>query len=276
MLQRLALAAACIGYFMVMLDVSIVNVALPSIQQTLGMSSTGLQWTVDGYTLAFASLLLLTGTLSDRIGSKQIFLVGLCVFVLASVLCGAAPTQVLFLLARAGQGVGAALLVPASLTIITHIYPEERSRAGAIGIWGAVSAVAASAGPVVGGFLVQSTGWRTIFFLNAPVGVIGILITFRFVSKSASLTYRSLDMMGQVTGIVALSSLTFAFIQGGALGWRAPVVFLAFLLYVVAASLFLLIEQRSPHPLLPLTLFRSSTFSATTTIGLLFNFSYLA
>lgn len=273
-IRRLTLAAACFGFFMVILDTTVVNVALPSLQLTVGASLSGLQWVVDGYTLVFASLLLLTGALSDRFGSKRVFLAGLLIFTLASALCAASPTLELLITARVLQGMGAALLVPASLAIITFAYPEERTRAQAIGVWAAIAAIAAAAGPVIGGLLVESAGWRTVFLINVPVGLLGTVLTARLVSVETSLSRHSLDGWGQLTSITALAALTVALIEGGPLGWYSPFVVFAFVVFVAAGSIFLLVEKHSASPLLPLTLFQSPTFVATTAIGLLLNFSY--
>ncbi|QBD75667.1 DHA2 family efflux MFS transporter permease subunit [Ktedonosporobacter rubrisoli] len=273
-LRWLTLAAASFGMFMVTLDTTIVNVALPQLQQTLGASMTGLQWTVDGYTLAFASLLLMTGALSDRLGSKRIFLSGLLIFTLTSALCALAPSLPVLIVARVLQGVGAAFLLPASLALITYAFSNARERANAIGIWAGIAAVAAAAGPVVGGFLVEGIGWRSVFFINVPVGLLGVLVTLFFVAETAMVKKRSLDLVGQVTGIVALAALTFALIEGGSLSWGAPLVLLALVLFVLTALAFILTEQRSQSPMLPLVLFRIPTFSAATAIGLLINFSF--
>lgn len=273
-LPRLTLIAASFGFFMVILDTTIVNVALPDIQRALETSIAGLQWVVDGYSLVFASLLLTTGALSDRIGSKKVFLAGLVLFVLTSALCGMAPSLTVLIVARLLQGVGAALLVPASLALISHAYPDRRARAGAIGIWAAISAVGAAAGPVAGGILVQDAGWRSVFLVNVPVGIIGILITLRFAIETPAIARRSLDLVGQCAGIVMLSTLTFALIEGHASGWNSLPVLLAFLICIVALITFLIVEQRNSSPMLPLTLFRMPTFSAATCIGVLLNFSF--
>ncbi|WP_165422951.1 MFS transporter [Ktedonosporobacter rubrisoli] len=273
-MQWWTLVACACGYFMVILDTTVVNVALPAIQRALGTNISDLQWVTASYTLAFASLLLMTGTLSDRYGSKRIFLAGLLVFTLSSALCGTAPMLSVFLIARVFQGIGAALLVPASLAIISNAYPDGRKRASAIGVWAMIAAIAASAGPVIGGLLVEDAGWRTIFFINLPVGVIGMVITWRFVTEAGRSAHGSLDIWGQMSAILALAALTFALIEGEPMGWNASPVLLAFLLCVASGIAFVLIELRSASPMLPLTLFRSATFSATTSVGLLLNFSF--
>lgn len=272
--QRLTLLAAGLGYFMVILDTTIVNMALPTIHQALGASISGLQWITDGYILIFACLLLMAGSLSDRFGSKRVFTVGLAVFTLASMLCGIAPTLAILLLARVLQGIGAALLVPGSLTIITYAYPEARDRARAIGIWAMIAAIAAAVGPLLGGLLVQYTGWRTVFFINFPVGILAVFITIRFVARSQTSAHSTFDIPGQIAGILTLASLTFALIEGGSLGWFSPLVILAFLVFAGAVSAFIIAERRSANPMLPLSLFRSAPFSALTGIGLLLNFSF--
>lgn len=270
----LTLVAATFGMFIVTLDTTIVNVALPQFQQTFGASMAGLQWAVDGYTLAFASFLLMTGALSDRLGSKRIFLAGLVVFTLASTFCTLSPSLSILIFARVLQGMGAALLIPASLAIITYAFPEARERTHAIGIWATIATIAAAAGPVIGGFLVEGAGWRSVFFINVPVGLIGVLVTVCFVAETTPSTEHSLDLGGQVTGIMTLASLAFALIEGGSLGWDALPILMSFLVFAIVLPAFLLIEHRSPSPMLPLALFRLPTFSAATGIGFLINFSF--
>ncbi len=272
--KTLVLVTICIGYFMTILDTTVVTVALPNIQTHLGASVTGLQWIVDGYALVFASLLLTAGSLGDRLGSRRIFLAGLILFTVASALCGAAPNLPTLESARVLQGMGAALLVPTSLALLRHTFPDQRERARAIGIWGGIAGIAAGAGPVIGGFLVSAFGWRSIFLVNVPIGALGLLLTLRFVAPVAAERQRGYDLVAQAAGIIDLGALTFACIEGNARGWGSPPIAGALGLCILATALFIAIERRATNPMLPLGLFRNSTFSAATTVGLLLNFGF--
>ncbi|QBD75732.1 DHA2 family efflux MFS transporter permease subunit [Ktedonosporobacter rubrisoli] len=275
-IRNLCLAAICFGFFMVILDTTVVDVALPGLQRQFGASIAELQWVVDGYMLVYAGLLLTAGALGDRLGNKRIFLIGLVLFTCASALCGIAPDMSLLQFARVAQGLGAALQVPASLALLNHTFPDARERDRAIGIWGAVAGIAAGAGPVIGGLLINVLGWRSIFFLNVPLGLAGFLLTWRFVPTVPGLPQRGFDPGAQVAGIIALGLLTLASIQGNAWGWNSLPILGALAGFIVAALLFLLIERSSTNPILPLHFFASPTFSAATTIGLLLNFAFYA
>lgn len=272
--QTVALAAICLGYFMVILDATAVTVALPDLQRQLGATITDLQWVVAGYTLVFASLLLSAGALGDRLDNKRIFLLGLVLFTGASALCALAPNMLILQLARLAQGLGAALQVPASLALLNHTFHDPRARARAIGVWGGIAGIAAAAGPVIGGLLVNTLTWRSVFFLNVPVGILAFLLTLRFVSAVPGIAQRSLDLLAQLAGIVALSLLTLAFIQGPAWGWSSWPIVGALIGFVLAVALFLRIERHASSPMLPLELFASRTFSASNAVGLLLNFAF--
>lgn len=274
LVRSVIVTAICLGYFMVILDTTVVNVALPNIGQQLGATITELQWVVDGYSLVFASFLLTAGALGDRLGSKQVFLAALALFTIASALCGAAPTLWILQIVRVVQGVGAALLVPASLALLSHSFSNPMERARAIGIWGGIGGIAAAAGPVLGGFLINALSWRSVFFINVPVGLLGFLLTLRFVSPTPRLPQRGLDLAGQGAGIVALGLLAFAFIEGGSWGWTSLPILGAGGGFVLAAGIFLLVERHTSSPMLPLKLFISPTFSAATAVGLLLNFGF--
>src|SRR5438128_2122868 len=196
------LLALCLGYFMTILDVTIVNVALVDIKEHLSANVTGLQWIVDGYALVFASFLLTGGALGDRRGSRTVFLAGLALFTLTSTLCSLAPTLLVLQIARAFQGLGAALLVPNSLALLQTIFPDAQKRAWAIGIWAAVASIGALSGPLLGGVLVNAFGWRSIFLINLPIGILGFLLTSRYVAPSTPQGGRSLDLPGQVASIL--------------------------------------------------------------------------
>jgi DHA2 family methylenomycin A resistance protein-like MFS transporter len=266
------LVAVCLGYFLVILDVTVVNVAVPAVGADLRASVTALQWVVDGYTLAFAGLLLLGGGLGDRIGGKPVFLAGLVVFTLASAACGLAPGAGVLIGARLVQGTGAALMVPASLALLRHAYPDPVSRARAFGVWGMVAGIAAAAGPVLGGTLVSAVGWRSVFFVNLPFGTLGLLLTARYVTGPAPAADRGgLDVPAQACGVLCLGALTTALIEAGADG---RVSLAGFALFAVSLCAFLLLERRSSSPMLPLGLFRAAAFSASAVIGVLLNLGF--
>jgi MFS transporter, DHA2 family, methylenomycin A resistance protein len=248
----LPLLALCLGYFMTILDVTIVNVALVDIKEYLSANVTGLQWIVDGYALVFASLLLTGGALGDRRGSRTIFLIGFALFTLASTLCSLAPTLLVLQIARAFQGLGAALLVPNSLALLNTLYTEAHRRAQAIGIWAAVASIGALSGPLLGGFLVNAFGWRSIFLINLPIGILGFLLTLRSIAPSTPKARRSLDLPGQVASILALGLLTFALIEGNSLGNRSPLILAAYTGSVLFFLVLLWREKTTSHSMLPL------------------------
>jgi DHA2 family methylenomycin A resistance protein-like MFS transporter len=268
------LVAVCIGYFMAVLDSTVVNVALPDMARGLGTGIAGMQWVVDGYALLFASLLLTAGALGDRLGNKGTFVAGLALFTLASGLCGIAPNLGTLIAFRALQGVGAAVQVPASLALLRHAYHDPSERAQAIGIWAAATGLAVAAGPVVGGILTHAWTWRSVFLVNLPVGVLGIVLTLRHVPSVPSHAHGALDLKAQLLGIVALGGLTFGLIQGGVWGWSSAPVILALLVAVVAGVLFYLGERRAEHPMLPPALFRDATFSAANAVGAILSFGF--
>lgn len=270
----IALVAICTGYFMTILDTTVVTVALPTIQADLGARLSGLQWVVDGYALVFASLLLTGGALGDRLGSKRIFLSGLVIFTVASVLCGASPSLGALEAARVVQGIGAALLVPTSLSLLSAAYPDEAERARAIGIWGGVAGIAAGVGPVVGGLLVSTLGWRAVFLVNLPVGILGFILTLRFVAPAHRGRRQGLDLGAQIAAMVALGALTFACIEGGMVGWRSPRILGGLAIAALTGILFLIIERHGRNPMLPLALFASRIFSAANAVGFAINFGF--
>jgi MFS transporter, DHA2 family, methylenomycin A resistance protein len=269
-----ALLATSLGFAVVQLDVSVVNVAIQPIGADLGGSVTGLQWVVNAYTVAFAALILSAGALGDRIGARRVFVAGFAVFTLASAACGLAPTLPALIAARAVQGSGAAVLVPCSLSLLTHMYPDPAGRARAVGLWAAGAAAALSAGPLVGGLLTAALGWRSVFFVNAPIGLAGILLTYRYAFETSRSRSRGLDLPGQLAAVVALVALAVAVVDGGRDGFGTAPVLLGFGLAGLAAGAFLLVESRRSSPMLPLGLFRPGTFSASTAIGLTVNAAF--
>ena len=270
--KLLTLFAMCFALFMAMLDNTVVNVALPKIQESLQAGVSGLQWVVDAYTLLFASLLLTGGTLGDLFGRKRLFMTGLVVFSLGSLLCGLAGSIGALIASRALQGVGAAALIPSTLSIITHTFPDPRERAQAIGLWAGVSGLALALGPVVGGLLVDSLGWQSVFFLNVPVGIAGLIVASRYAPESKNPEGRTIDLPGQFLGIAWLGSLTYALIEGNARGWTSTLILSCMAIAVVGLVVFLLVERRSSSPMLQLTFFRNTTFTAGVTVAALVSF----
>lgn len=271
-LNALGLVAICFGFFMVILDTSIVNVALPAIQHNLHGTLEGLQWVVNGYTLIFASLLLSAGMLGDRFGHKRTFLAGYILFTGASLLCSFAPSLRILILARVLQGVGPALLVPGSLSLIAHGIEDAGQRAKAVSIWAGCSGIGLAGGPVVGGLLVETLGWRSIFLLNVPCGLLAILLTLHFVSETPHTVQHKLDIWGQVCIVIALATLTYLLIEGRDEGWATPQVIGIALLCICTSVGFLLIERRTVSPLLPLSFFSRISFTVPIVVGGIINF----
>lgn len=271
-----ALFAVCLGFFMVILDTMIVNVALPDLGRDFGAGVSGLQWIVNAYTLMLAALMLGAGSLSDRLGSRRVFQIGLWLFILASVACGLASTTWILVVARFAEGAGGALLLPTSLALIRAIYDDQKARARAIGIWGGIGGVAAAAGPVLGGILVSGFSWRAVFLVNVPVGLIGLLLSARYVPAPPARSGKSLDLPGQVAAILWLGGLSLALIESGDGRWSSVPALAGFALFAVALPAFLLAERRGEDPLLPLDLFRSPAFSAASAVGWLINFGFFA
>ena len=203
---------------MVILDATAVNVALPAIMRSLHTTTTSLQWIVDSYSLLFAALLLSAGALGDRRGAKGVFLAGISLFTLSSLACGLAQSADLLILARCIQGFGAALAVPTSLSLLQTSYTDRAARARAFGIWGGVAGIAAGAGPVVGGALISSFGWQSVFFINVPISVIGIVLASHFLPSTPRYP-RGIDPAGQISGVLCLSGITVALIEAGPMGW---------------------------------------------------------
>ena len=255
------LGAVSVGLFMIMLDNTVVNVALPSIRSSLGMSIEGLEWVVAGYALTFAAFMLVGGKLADFLGRRLIFMVGLAVFTGASLACGLAPNGGFLIGARVVQGLGGALMNPATLSIITATF-AARERGKAIGIWAGVSAMALAIGPLVGGLLTEHVNWNWIFFINVPIGIIGLFATPIFIAETRDESaVQSLDIPGLAASAIGLFSLTYAFIEASNYGWTSARILGAFAIAAVALVSFALLELRQRAPMLDLTLFRNRTFS---------------
>ncbi len=243
------------------LDVTIVNVALPSIGHDFGASVSGLQWTVDSYTLVLASLLMLSGSTADRLGRKRTFVTGLLVFSAGSLLCSLAPSLTLLVIFRMVQAVGGSMLNPVAMSIITNTFTDPKERAQAVGVWAAVVGVSMALGPVIGGLLVGSVGWRSIFWINLPVGLAAVLLTVRFIPESRAPKPRRVDGIGQALVIVLLASLTYGIIEAPDRGWTSPVILGAFVLAGAALVGLISWERRRDEPLIDIRFFRSVPFS---------------
>ncbi|MHB1876316.1 MAG: DHA2 family efflux MFS transporter permease subunit [Streptosporangiaceae bacterium] len=267
--RMLVLAICCMSLLIVGLDVTVVNVALPSIQHDLHASVSGLQWIISAYALVLASLLMLSGSTADRVGRRRTFQVGLAMFTLGSLLCSLAPSLPLLVVFRMVQAVGGSMLNPVAMSIITNVFTDRTERAQAIGIWGAVIGLSMALGPVVGGVLVSSVGWRSIFWVNIPVGVAAIVLTALFVPESKAARPRKPDPVGQVLVIVSLAALVYAIIEGPNRGWTSPEILALFAVAAVAAAGFIGYEKRHREPLLDLRFFGSAPFTGATVIAVL-------
>ena len=271
----IVLFTMCFALAMAMLDNTVVNVALPTISRELDAGVSELQWIVDGYVLVFASLLLTGGIAGDRYGRKKIFMAGLAIFTLASALCGLSQSTTQLIAARAFQGVGAALLMPGTLSIITVTFPPHE-RAKAIGLWAGMSGLALALGPTVGGLMVEHLGWQSVFFLNVPIGIIALFTASRTVRESVSEVTRELDIPGLVLGSGALFCATYALIEANEKGWSDPLIVSMLVASAVLAVSFLLFERHSPKAMLPLRFFRIPAFSAGATVAFSVSFGMFA
>lgn len=265
-LQRryLVLAICCMSLFIVGLDSTIVNVALPDIGRTFRAPVSGLQWTIDAYTLVLAALLMLSGSTADRLGRRRVFQIGLALFTIGSLLCSLAPGLGWLIAFRMLQAVGGSMLNPVAMSIITNTFTKPAERARAIGVWGGVFGLSMAMGPVVGGALVDSVGWRGVFWVNIPVGIAAILFTALFVPESKAARARRPDPIGQILIIAMLGSLTYGIIEGPSYGWGSPRILAFFAVTVIAVIAFLLYEPRRADPLVDIRFFRSLPFSGAT------------
>ncbi len=259
---------------MVILDVTIINVAVPVIGRDLSASLTGIQWITDGYTLVLAGFLLTGGALGDRLGNRRVFCWGVAVFTAASAACALAPRVPFLVAARLLEGLGAALIVPGSLALLQQAYPAPAARARAFGLWGSMAGIAASAGPLLGGLLVTAVGWRWVFLINLPVGAACLVLTLRHVARSPRRPTRALDWPAQCAVVAAVALLTAALNEAGRRGWSDPAVLAGLGLAVTAAAAFAFRERLARAPALPLSLLRSRAMSGGAVIGLLFNFGF--
>jgi len=259
------LAAVSSGLFMIMLDATVVNVALPAIRDSLHISLAGLEWVVAGYALAFAAFMLTGGKLADLFGRRLVFMAGLTVFAGASLACGLAPSGAVLIGGRVVQGLGAALMNPATLSIITATFPL-RQRGTAIGIWAGVSSLALSIGPLAGGLLTEHANWNWIFFINVPAGLAALLLAPVLIEESRDTSAgQRLDLPGLTTSGMGLFALTYGFIEANTYGWASAQIIGAFLVAAAALTAFITLELRQRAPMLDLSLFRNRTFSGANT-----------
>ena len=263
------LAAVAFALFMIMLDNTVVNVALPSIKRDLGISLSSLEWVVSGYALSFAVLMLTGGKLADMFGRRRIFITGLLIFALSSLACGLATVAAFLIIARVVQGVGAALMLPATLSIITATFPPKE-RGTALGIWAGVSALALAIGPLVGGLISEHIGWNWIFYINVPVGFIGVAAAMLVIRESKDTSHEQrLDAPGLLTSGVAFFAFVFALIESSRFGWTSAMTLGLFALGVLGIAAFVAVESKQRLPMFDLALFRNATFVGANVVALL-------
>jgi EmrB/QacA subfamily drug resistance transporter len=263
------LAAVAFALFMIMLDNTVVNVALPAIQSDLHMSVSALEWVVSGYALTFAVLMLTGGKLADMFGRRLIFVIGLAVFALSSLACGLAGSAELLIAARVAQGIGAAFMMPATLSIISATFPP-RLRGTAIGIWAGVSALALAIGPLVGGLITEHISWNWIFYINVPVGLLGIVAALTIIRESKDTSHEQrLDIPGLLTSGISFLAVTFAVIESNRYGWGSPTIVGLFALGIVGLAAFVLVELKQRLPMFDLQLFRNGTFVGANVVAFL-------
>ena len=264
--------AVCLGFFLVVLDTTALNVAIGEMQKEFGSSVTRLQWVVNSYTMVFASLLLTCGAVGDRFGSRRFYQIGLVLFTGMSLLCALSPGVNFLIVMRVLQGLGAAIMLPASLALLSHAFPHPAERAKAVSYWASIVSLGFAAGPVLGGALTNFLGWRSVFWLNVPFGVAAFVLVRLFVEEAKEKNPSHIDWLGQLLICLALFSLTYALIEAGGLGWTAKEVLIADAAAVFLAGAFVLIEKRSASPVLPGFLFANLTFSVCIAIGVILNF----
>ncbi|OZF05689.1 MFS transporter [Rhodococcus sp. 15-1154-1] len=265
--RYLVLAICCMSLFLVSIDNTIVNVALPAIGSDLRASVSGLQWIIDAYTLVLASLLMLGGSSADRFGRKKFFMIGTALFIAGSLLCSVATSLGWLVAFRMVQAVGGSMMNPVAMSIITNTFTDPKERAGAIGVWGGVVGISMAGGPLIGGALVTSAGWESIFWVNVPIGLIALFMTWKFVPESKAAHARRFDPAGQVLMIVLLASVVFTIIEMPTKGWSSPTILVTATIAVASLLGFLYVETHRTEPLVELSFFRSVPFSGATVIA---------
>jgi EmrB/QacA subfamily drug resistance transporter len=265
----LVLATCCLSLFLVSMDITIVNVALPALARDLHASTSGLQWSIDGYTVVIASFLMLAGSTADRLGRKRIFQIGLALFALGSLLCSFAGSIEMLVGFRIVQAIGGSMMNPVAMSIIVNTFTDPKQRAQAIGTWGAVFGISMALGPILGGVLVETLGWRSVFWVNVPIAIAAIVLTAKFVPESRAARPRRIDPVGQLLIVIVLAALTSVLIEGPLAGWRSPWIVTGFA--VVGAALIALIgyERRRTEPLIDLRFFRSLPFASATVLAVI-------
>jgi EmrB/QacA subfamily drug resistance transporter len=261
------LAICCMSLLLVSLDNTILNVALPAMRKDLHASIPGLQWTIDAYTLVLAALLMLSGSTADRIGRRRVFQTGLVLFTAGSALCSLAPTLGWLVVFRMVQAVGGSMLNPVAMSIITNTFTDPKERARAIGVWGGVVGISMAAGPIIGGALVQFSNWRSVFWINVPIGLAALVLTTRYVPESRAPKPRRVDPVGQLLVIALLGSVTYGIIEGSGAGWTSPLILGCAAVAVCSLGGLLAYERRRVEPLIELRFFRSAPFSGATVIA---------
>ncbi len=268
--RMLVLAICCLSLFMVGLDTTIVNIALPTIQQDLRAGISGLQWTIDAYALVLGSLLMLSGSMADRFGRRRVFLAGLALFGTASLLCSLAPSIDWLIAFRAIQGIGGSMLNPVALSIVSNVFTDDRERARAVGVWAGVFGLSMALGPLVGGLLIgASLGWRSLFWINVPVALVAVFLTWRFIPESRAAHPRRVDPVGQGLIIGLIAALTYAIIEGPDSGWTSPTILACVAIAALVLIGLLVYEPRRREPLLELRFFASVPFSGASAIALI-------
>ncbi|MEU1629700.1 MFS transporter [Streptomyces sp. NPDC020096] len=266
------ITAIFLGTFMALLDMSVVNVALPAMQTHLHARITDIQWVVDGYTLCLSAFMLTGGALGDRFGRKRLFLFGLALFTLSSVLCAVAPNTATLVIGRLLQGIGASTVTPGALSLLAQGFPDQAKRAKMIGLWGACSALAVVLGPLLGGVLTDSVGWPAIFLINVPLGVIALFAGAKGIAESADPEHAAADPVGQILGIVWLASLTYAVNEAGRKGWTDTEILVLFCVAAVALAAFVAVERRVPRAMLPVSLYGNGRFVITNIASFMLGF----
>src|SRR4051812_25427470 len=273
--RAVLLTVTCLGQFMVLLDNTIVGAALPDMQHRLHTQLTGLQWIVDAYVLLVAMLLLSGGVFADRFGRKRVYLTGVAVFTAASLVCALAPSLGWLIAGRMLQGIGAAALAPASLTLLAAAYPVPQERVRAIGLWAGFSGIGLAAGPVAGGVLVEAFGWPAIFLVNVPVGAVLLVAGLRALGESRNPSAPAIDVPGTVLSVLGVGALTYGLIEGGSRGWTSPVILSSFAAAAVILAVFVVVEGRVPAPMLPLRLFRQRLFTVSNAAMIVVGFALM-